>query len=407
MKMNINKYAPFNTRLAVPPTCCILVWALFLGPPQSPAQNGLRGFHAAGMPSVSYKDGEGFAFGGNLFFYHYGEGAVQPFKWSAIFGFKMSTESMISTYIFYDMPRAFGPDTRFSFYIEYKRYLVDDYYGLGNRTERRPEYLDPGHPDYREKLYYSFKQRWPSLFIYYQTPFFLNHIRNLFSVGFYDRRIEAYPRPNKLREDSPPGINGGRTHVFQYGLIYDTRDEEAVPHRGAWSELLVEFSTPLLGSSYEYVRFTMTDRRYYSIHPRLVYAHRILFEPILGDVPFYDMAIINSSYQRHRGLGGAGSMRGIPRLMFVGQHKLLGNFELRIETVSLTILEQPLTAFIHFFTDVGRVWLKDEAIVLRDLHASYGAGLHIRWKKDLVGAIDIGRSRFSDMAVYITFRNLF
>ncbi len=385
----------------------VLVCLLFPGRPPASAQTLLKGFHAAGVPAASYKDGEGFAFGGNLFFYHYGEGVIHPFKWSAIFGFKMSTKSMISTYIFYDRPQAFGPNTRFSFYIEYKRYLADDYYGLGNKTERRLEYTDPAHPDYREKRYYSFKQRWPSVFIYYQAPSFLKHTRHFFSFGFYDRKIEAYPLPNKLREDSPLGVNGGKTHIFQVGLIYDTRDEEAVPHHGAWSEVLAEFSTPLLGSSYEYIRLTMTDRRYYSIHPRIVYAQRLLFEPLLGQVPFYDMATINGSYERHTGLGGATSMRGIPRLMFVGQHKLLGNFELRVEAANMTILKQPLAAFIHFFVDAGRVWLKDEAITLRDLHASYGAGLHIRWKKDLVGAIDIGRSRFSNMAVYITFRNLF
>jgi len=365
------------------------------------------GFQVAAVPNGSYKDSEGYALGGNLFCYQYGDGSAVPFKWNVILSLKKSTKGFFSAYLFYDRPQAFGPDSRFSFYMEYKRYLEDDYYGLGNNARRRTAYLNPSNNEFRDKLYYSFQQRWPSLFIYFQTPSFLRHTRNLFSAGFYERSMTLLAVPNKLAEDAPLGVNGGSTHIFQYGLIYDTRDQETTPHTGAWSEIIAEYAAPLLGSDYNYLRLTLTDRRYISIFPRLVYAHRLLFEPIFGDVPFYDMAMINSSFERHFGLGGASSLRGVPRLLFVGQHKLLGNFELRFEALNISILRQDLTFFIHTFVDAGRVWLKEDAFSLNNIHSSYGAGLHIRWKKDLVGAIDVGRSRFSNLAVYITFRNLF
>jgi len=371
------------------------------------ANEPVTGFHAALVPNGSYKDSEGYALGGNLFCYQYGDGELQPFKWNVILNLKKSTKGLFAAYFFYDRPQAFGPNSRFSFYVEYKRYLEDDYYGLGNNTERRTAYLDPSNRDFRNEFYYSFQQRWPSLFIYFQTPFFFKHTRNLFSAGFYERRISSLSLPNKLTEDAPPGVDGGSTHIFQYGLVYDTRDQEATPRKGAWSEVIAEYAAPFLGSDYNYLRLTFTDRRYISILPRLVYAHRVLFEPIFGDAPFYDMAMINSSFERHFGLGGATSLRGVPRLLFVGQHKLLGNFELRFEALKMSILKQDFTFFIHTFVDAGRVWLRHDAFSLKNIHKSYGAGLHILWKKDLVGAIDIGRSRFSNLAVYITFRNLF
>lgn len=373
----------------------------------APAGEPITGYQVALVPNGSYKDSEGYALGGNLFCYQYGDGEVAPFRWSVILSLKKSTKGFFSTYFFYDRPQAFGPNSRFSFYVEYKRYLEDDYYGLGNDSMRRAAYLNPSDKDFRNKSYYSFQQRWPSLFIYFQTPSFFRHTRNLFSAGFYERKIGGPSPSSKLAEDAPLGVNGGSTHIFQYGFIYDTRDQEATPRHGAWSEVIAEYAAPLLGSDYNYLRLTLTDRRYISITPRLVYAHRMLFEPIFGDVPFYDMAMINSSFERHFGLGGATSLRGVPRLLFVGQHKLLGNFELRFETLKMSILKQDFTFFIHTFVDAGRVWLKGDSFNLKNIHKSYGVGLHVLWQKDLIGAIDIGRSQFSNLAVYITFRNLF
>ncbi|MBN1560323.1 BamA/TamA family outer membrane protein [candidate division KSB1 bacterium] len=384
-----------------------IIAALLLLPPMTEAEENYTGFHIAGLPYASYKDGEGFAAGGNLFFFQYGDGNIHPYKWNTTLSAKMSTEGMLSTYLFLDVPQIVGNNSRLNIYLEYKRLLVDDYYGLGNDPDYNPDYLEPDNPQYRDELYYSFKQRWPGVIVSVQLPAFLAPMRHIFSFGHYHRQLEAYRPPNKLTEERPVGYEGGRTSLVQYGLVYDTRDQEAAPQRGTWSDVLVEYAAPSLGSSYEYIRLTLTDRRYYSLHPKIVYAHRLIIEPIFGDAPFYDMAVINGSYERALGLGGAYSLRGIPRLLFVGQHKALANFELRFETWRMTILRQDFTFYIHTFADAGRVWMKDETLNVTDIHLSCGAGLHIRWKKDLVGAIDVARSKYSDMAIYITFRNLF
>lgn len=382
----------------------IFIFALIA---QDSAGQDYTGFQIAGLPTASYKDGEGYSAGGNLFLFQYGDGHRLPYFWSFELGFKISTEGMLSSDIFFDVPHILGHNSRFNLFIEYKRYLVDDYYGLGNAPDYNPDYIDPDKPGFRDKLFYSFKQRWPNITISAQFPTAIRNTRHLLSLSYSQRHIELYSKPNRLSADQPLGVQGGRTSALHYGLVYDSRDQEAVPRSGAWSEVLAMYAAPFLGSDYHYLRLTMTDRRYFSLHPRIVYAQRLILEPVFGDVPFYDMAMINGSFERHLGLGGDSSLRGVPRLLFVGQHKVLGNFELRFETASMTILKQDLTFFIHTFLDAGRVWLKDDPLVLDDIHSSYGAGLHVLWKKDLVGAIDVGRSRYSDMAIYITFRNLF
>ncbi len=365
------------------------------------------GFRIAGLPNASYNDGEGFAAGGNLYFYQYGGGRRSPYVWNTILSFKTSTQGMISSNFFLDVPNVIGNNSRFNLYVEYKRYIVDDFYGLGNAPDVNPDYSDPNAADFQDQFYYSFKQKWPGLVITLQLPFFVPKTRHLFSLAYYNRQLSPYPYPNKFHIDKPVGYAGGITASLQYGLVYDSRDQEAVPQRGVWSEFLAEYAAPVLGSDYEYLRLTVTDRRYFSVTPRLVYAQRLLFEPILGTTPFYDMAVINSSFERQLGLGGAYSLRGIPRNLFLGQHKLLGNFELRLETISITILKQHMTFYLHGFFDTGRVWLKNDPLTFNTLHSSYGVGLHGRWNKDLVGAIDVGRSAYSDLAIYVTFRNLF
>jgi outer membrane protein assembly factor BamA len=371
------------------------------------ANEKISDFQFTALPNASYKDSEGFALGGQMFLFQYGDGRVKPYEWRTATSFKISNEGMASGYIFLDRPNFWGKNSRLQLYAEYNRNRFDDYYGLGNTPYYNANLIEPNHADYKNENYYSFKQQRPGIRATFQMPSRLAHTRHSFGFGVSSQKVDAYVEANRLLEDLAVGFAGGITSLLQYGLIYDTRDQEAGPTSGAWSDVLAEYASPIWGSDYNYVRLTLTDRRYISLGPRIVYAQRFIFEPIFGDVPFYDMAIINSSYRRQRGLGGSTSLRGVPRLLFVGQHKILGNFELRFETYKTRMLKQDLTFYIHTFLDVGRVWLKNEKLTLEDVRNSYGAGLHIRWRKDLIGAIDIGRSQYSSIAIYITFENLF
>ena len=64
----------------------------------------------------------------------------------------------------------------------------------------------------------------------------------------------------------PIGIEGGWTNYVKLGLVYDSRDNEIVPKKGRWLDILAEISRRVLGSDYEYLRLTTTLRTY---HPLL------------------------------------------------------------------------------------------------------------------------------------------
>jgi hypothetical protein len=161
------------------------------------------------------------------------------------------------------------------------------------------------------------------------------------------------------------------------------------------------------GSDYNYVRITAIDRRYVAIHPRLIWAQRVLAEFMTGSPPFYEMSVIGNSFMRHEGVGGAKTLRGQPRLLYVGPHKMIFNLELRWRVMDMNILRQELTYYLHAFTDFGRVWMNNEHFALTQLHFAEGLGVHVQWKKEFVAVVDVGRSRHKDMAIYLTFGNLF
>ncbi|HOC90495.1 MAG TPA: BamA/TamA family outer membrane protein [bacterium] len=366
-----------------------------------------HGLAFAVVPSLSYSSGEGWEYGGKLFFYQFGDGKIQPYRWHLLINAARSTEEKEDYYAFVDIPHLWGRGSRLDMRVEYKDFGLDEFYGIGNLPEYREEFTEPGGSGYIDEKFYSYKHRWSAGYLNTQWPLGGNGVKLLAGAAAVRTKLETYPLPNQLAQLPQRGMAGGWTNYARVGLVWDRRDQEAAPTSGFWSDLLIEKSASLLGSDYDFARITATDRRYISLFPGLVYAQRLLIEHMPGHPPFYEMAVISGSYQRIEGLGSSRSMRGIPRLLFVGPTKLLINLQLRLRLLGMRILRQDLTFYGHLFADGGKVMLRGDKMDLSHYHWSQGAGLHVQWKKELIGALDIGRSEYNDMAVYLSFGNLF
>lgn len=366
-----------------------------------------QGLAFAAVPSLSFSSGEGWEYGGKIFLYQYGSGTPRPYRWHLLLNGARSTERKKDYYAFLDIPHLWGTGTRLSLRVEYKDFGLDEFYGLGNLPEYHQAFTSPGDPDFLSREYYNYKHRWTAGYINAQFPVFAGRLRFLAGLAGLRTSVGAYPLPNRFAAASPFGTAGGWSSYARIGLVRDTRDAEAAPASGSWSDLLLEKSARVLASDYDYNRITVTDRRYFRLLPRLVFAQRLLIEHMSGHPPFYEMTVLSGSWQRFEGLGSNQSMRGVPRLLFAGTTKLLGNFELRCRLLDRRILHQDLTFYGHLFLDGGKVWLRGDPATLDHLHFSQGAGLHVQWKTDLIGALDIGRSQYKDFAIYLTFGNLF
>jgi len=98
--------------------------------------------------------------------------------------------------------------------------------------------------------------------------------------------------------------------------VYDTRDNEAAPDRGMWSELLLLTAPTFLGNHpYAFVKLAIAHRQYISlVRKRLVAAFHLSYQGTLGgSTPWYILPYIYSSYSldtKPDGLGGARTIRG-------------------------------------------------------------------------------------------------
>jgi outer membrane protein assembly factor BamA len=211
---------------------------------------------------------------------------------------------------------------------------------------------------------------------------------------------------------SPSERKGGMVNYLKGGVIYDTRDLEANPTQGMWSEALLFYGADWLGSDSHYLKLVLTHRHYFTLIPeRLTLACRGMWQgTVAGDVPFYMEPYGISSYSKLAFtdmLGGARSVRGTLRNRVVGSGFALLNIEPRWKVFRTVVKKQNLYFALSTFLDAGMVTnqrsvevsgVPDEerSALFNDagdnVHMSVGAGLHIALNENFVLAIDYGKA---------------
>jgi hemolysin activation/secretion protein len=116
-----------------------------------------------------------------------------------------------------------------------------------------------------------------------------------------------------------------------------------------------------------------------------------------------------SSYRDDEALGGASSIRGIPRNRYVGKGVAYSNTELRWSAAQFSALGRSTRLVLTGFADVGRVWSNglDLSTIASDLHVGYGGGVHLAIGPTFVVTGDVGHSSQSTAAIYLGLGYLF
>ena len=117
--------------------------------------------------------------------------------------------------------------------------------------------------------------------------------------------------------------DGGHTTLVKAGLVYDTRDIEANPMKGIWTELQFLMAPGFLGNGdHSYTRMAITHRQYFTLAPQVLsFAYRLSYQAKLsGTMPYYMLPFVyNTAPALTRdGLGGAKTLRGVLRNRVVG-----------------------------------------------------------------------------------------
>ena len=296
-----------------------------------------------------------------------------------------------------DYPRVFDGRFRLTTRLGYDRDPSLKFYGTGNDTVFSEEHLGPNDP-----LYQNVRQG--PRFDIQLLRLFDRHTRMGPILGLKWTEVSA-PPGSLVESVRPLGTAGGRTHYLGVAIVHDTTDFEPYPSMGDAQELYVYWYAPILGSEYNFWRFTYTYRHYIPLHRELILASRLLFETLAGDIPFYELGATGGSYPT-LGLGGDRFYRGYDNNRFIDKIRVALGFELRWDPLTFGFAKQDLTlSFVPFF-DIGRVWPSFFPVQVGDWHASAGWGVRLVWNNRFVIRADMAFTS-ERMAYYLDLGNNF
>ena len=372
-----------------------------------PAARIPTGWEVAGLPALNYDADEGFGYGAIVELYDYGRG-VRPYRLTIQPTLFLTTEGRRDVTLFVDAPELLPGGWRLSAFVGRERQLAQPYYGVGNATPYDKKLEAAPNP-----YFYRFGRTRDRVTADLQHRISALPARLLLGAGAANVAVDATPFDSgttllatELAGAAPPR---DRERWIRAGLVWDSRDREIGPGRGTWAEGLVQRVDRRLGSDENFTRVTVTARHYVPITARLTFAQRVTVQNVAGDVPFHELATIQSSFKQFDGLGGSSSLRGVPKNRFVGRGILLENSELRWRARELSILGKPSSLVLSAFADAGRVWTDhvDVASALKDLHAGYGGGVRVAYGPSFVVAVDVGHSSQAAAPIYIGLGFLF
>ena len=192
------------------------------------------------------------------------------------------------------------------------------------------------------------------------------------------------------------GLDGGWVSILQTALIFDTRDFEPDPTRGYYFEIANEFSSPIIGSQFDFNKLFIQGRVYKKIPigPRTVFGGRFGVGNIFGsNAPFFEFQDQWSPDGSINSLGGKQSLRGHRANRFLARSLAFANFELRVRLAEVKVKKQRFAFGIAPFFEAGTVRDNWQDLNFTNIKTSYGGGLRIAWNQSTIISFDYGVSK--------------
>lgn len=361
------------------------------------------GLEIGAVPAVNFDSDEGVGYGAIAELYQYGDGVARPYLWTLQPTVFLTTEGRRDFTAFFDAPGLLSDDWRLTAFAGSQKQIATPYYGVGNATDYDEALEAEDGPD---PYYYRFGMTRTSATFDLQHVIAGSPLRLLFGGGF--DHVSVTPVPDEEgttlyalawgAEEEDSWLN-----YVRGGFVWDTRDRETGPTSGAWTELLIRGTDESLAADVGFFRWTFTDRRYFTLAEGLVLAHRYLVQDVGAGAPAFELFTVQTSFKQQEGLGGAKTLRGIPRNRYVGRGMLVWNSELRWRAADFRMFGRRFHTVVSVFLDQGRVWADGLELdeLLTGLHRGYGGGVRAGMGEDFVVALDAGTSSETGLQVYI------
>lgn len=387
------------------------------------------------VPAIAYDSDVGFRYGALGYIYDWGDGHLYPdYQKSIYLEWSRTTKGSGITRIQYDDRNLFGSKVRLIGEIGYYIEQALDFYGFnGYQSVYHNEYEDKTSPEYKSRMFYRCDRRTFRGNFDFQMP--LNEKIKLFfglSTFYVKMNSVDIARLNKGKKpedqlpsvDSVPGlfelyqqwgliksseVKGGFVPLAKIGIIYDTRNNEALPTKGLWEEI---FFVGGLGTKSlpSYLQVFAAHRQYFNIiEKRLSFAYRIAYEgKIAGSVPYFMMPVIFSTKDIQDGIGGSKTLRGVMRNRIVSDGTAFSTAEIRWRVINTKLFKQDFYIALSAFIDAAVVVVPykldltfvpenmrsihfntDESIIHKP-HLGYGGGIRFALNENFIVAADYG-----------------
>ena len=388
------------------------------------------GWNFGPLPAVGFNTDLGFQLGALCDIYYYGDGSVYPDYFH-----KFNVEASYYTkgsglfHLFYDSKHLI-PNIRVTAAASYLTNRKYSFYGFNGAAAPYLPELDANAD--AGIAYYNVARNYLRVLADFQ-----GNIRGNWGwaagLAFKDYRVgdidlpQYDPHATLYRRYIDAGIidadekDGGSRLELKAGVVYDSRDREAAPNRGIWSELCFIGSPDVFGGGkYAYLKLAAHFRHYVPVRQdRLVFAYHLAYQGTLaGEAPFYVQQDISTLYLRQiisEGLGSINTIRGTLYNRMIGDGYAWANFELRCKLLSFDLIGQHWYVATNPFFDLGAVVqpyrlermqavalsagaLADGAVYSghgERLHASAGLGFKLAMNENFIisaeGAVPLSR----------------
>jgi len=413
-----------------------------------PADSAIKkkGWTFGALPVVAYDSDVGLRYGALANFYNYGDGKLYPhYHHSLYFEWSRTTKGSGLDQFVYDSEHLIPGIRIFSELSRLTEQALNFYGFNGYEAWYNPDYEDQDHTEYISRVFYRMDRTIYRVKADFQGALFEKTVPGkkakwqwlagfetcVTSIGSVNiDKLNKGKDPDEMLPDtallydkfvdwgliSGKQTDGGTNTIIKLGMVYDTRNLEAMPTSGIWTDVQVIASPAFLGNDgLSYLKLALNYRQYFSlIRDKLSLAYRLgIQSKIAGEIPFY---MISNYYSpapaiTRDGLGGAKTLRGILRNRVTGDGMANLNTEIRWKVINTRIKRQNFYAALSAFGDLGMVVQPYQLPDIENLsltpeqklevqaftsagkekpHVSIGAGLHLALNENFVVAFDYG-----------------
>lgn len=413
-----------------------------------------KGWTFGALPVVAYDADMGFQYGALAQFFDYGDGTIYPdYRHTFYIEVSRFTKGSGVNQLFYDSKYLIPGNIRITADLDYLTERALDFYGFnGYQASYEPSVVDQESDDYISRVYYKHERfmlrgmadfqgwiageqfRWLAGINYFNIKTATVDIDRLNKGKKEDKQLpdttllyDEYVKYGLIGEDEK---NGGSHGILKVGLIYDTRDNEAAPNKGIWSEMLLMVAPAFMSNTpYGFTQLAVSHRQFFTLYPNyLVLAYRLAYQgTITGNAPFYIQPYLFTSYAlttKPDGLGGSRTIRGVMRNRVVGDGAVNGNIELRWKFWKTYLFKQNFYLATIGFFDAGMVVQDrpvDRSLVNENTpfyfdtdseapHFGTGIGLRAALNENFIISVDYGFAldkRDGTSGLYIGIGNIF